>query len=236
MCKSFRMLVVLLLRLVTSVQAQPPGRQRGRGPFGGGAAGLLALLASMTEVQKELNVNDIQEKLLDALVSDLREQQRSAFRRGFNGPRGDRDEQLREVRRHMQELNAQGEKLMATIFESEQQVRFNQLRVQYEGVRALDRDEISKALGLTDTQLQVIREIRESDDGSRDGGVRRSGQEREADIVAVFTKEQKEKWDHMQGETFAFPPRPRSYGRRGFRGSGRGSGERPRRSTPPSDR
>ena len=244
MCKSLRIpVIVLLLLLVISVQAQPPGRQRGRGPFGRGPTSPLAFLVSMAEVQKELKVDAVQGKLLDALLDDLREQRgalrRGAFRRGFNGPRGDRDEQFQEDRRHMQELNEQGEKLLATIFEPEQQARFNQLRIQFEGVRALDRDEITKVLGLTDAQLQVIREIRESDelpDGSRDGEVRRPGQRREADIVAVFTKEQKEKWDHMQGETFAFPPRSRWFGRRGFRGPGRGGGERPQRPTPPSDR
>ena len=239
MCKSIRMpVIVVLLLLATIAQAQPPGRPRGRGRFGrGGPSSPLAFLVSMAEVQKELKIDTVQEKLLDALLDDLREQ-RGAFRGGFNGPPGDREAQFQEYRRHTQKLNRQGEDLLATIFEPEQRARFNQIRIQYEGVRALDRDEVTQVLGLTDTQLQVIREIRERDelpDGSRDREVRRPGQQREADMLAVFTEEQKKKWEDMQGKAFAFPRRSRWYGRRGFGGPGRGAGEPPRRQRPPSD-
>ena len=241
MCKSVRIpVIVVLLLLATSVQAQPPGRQRGRGRFGrGGPNSLLAFLVSMAEVQKELKIDAVQEKLLDALLDDLREQQRGAFQGGLNGPRGDREAQFQEFLRHMQKLNRQGEDLLTTIFEPEQRARFNQIRIQYEGVRALDRDEVAQVLGLTDTQLKVIREIRERDeppDGSRDREVRRPGQQSEADMLAVFTEEQKKKWEDMQGKAFVFPRRSRWYGRRGFGGPGRGGGERPRRQRPPSDR
>ena len=212
MIHRFHVLVIVpLMFLVASADAQPP---RQRGPFGRrGPVSGLTYLTSLPEVQKEIGVSSEQAKLIDALLDDLREQ-RSVFRRGF-GRSSEDEEPGQDNRSRFQELYENGEKLLATIFETEQAARLNQLRIQYEGVRALDRSEVAQALALSQTQRQAIQEIRQS--GAQSYGDQAARERVQTDMIAVFSGDQKEKWEELTGAAFKFPERRRRSRWRGDR-------------------
>lgn len=213
--------LIATLLVATTVEAQPARRPRDRGPFRGRGArdGLMFLLA-VPEVQKELDVAPEQQELLDALQEDLRTQRRGLFRRG-RGRRGrgsDRGDR-------MQSLNRQMEKLVATVLERQQNERLHELRLQHEGLDALDRPEFVEVLGLSEAQIEEIRELRDAERLARFEPERerlsnseraRRDHELETNVWAVLTKKQEQRWKSARGKAFKFPDRQRS-GRRGFR-------------------
>jgi hypothetical protein len=183
----------------------------------------LVLLVSVPDVQNELHVDARQQQLLEALVADLGDQQRGLFRGGFDEPREPDDDNSRfeRTRSRWQELSRQSERLILAVFEPKQAERLNQLRLQFESVRALDRAEFLEAIGLTDDQKEQIRQIRDRESADREAArdQTRSGRDVvEADLMAVLTDEQKAKWEQMKGEPFTFPEGFARFGRRGFRG------------------
>jgi hypothetical protein len=203
--------VAILLLATAHAEAQGPGRGRGRGGFGRGLGNDLIYLVAMREVREEISIDEEQEQLLDALAADLREQQRAAFRGGFDGPPGrpDEDSPGQDGRSRLRRLADTGEKLIMSVLEPDQATRLRQLRVQYEGLRAFDREPFLAALKLTEIQQEQIREIRSSD---------RPAAELEAEVRMSLTESQIAQWDQMKGDSFTFPQRRGRFGRRGFRG------------------
>jgi hypothetical protein len=213
-----RTAVALTLLLLTAhLAAQPPERERGRGMFG--RRGMLSdqmRLVSMPEVREELAIDEEQALFLDALVADLRDQQRTAFSRGLDGPeRRDPESQFEEFRERLQELHRQSEQLLLAVLEPEQVSRLNELRVQYEGIRAFAREDFNAALELTDNQQDQVRKILATTASVR-GRRRGDSAESVAKIKSVLTEGQLAKWEEMKGDEFTFPERSRRFGRRGF--------------------
>lgn len=204
--------MLVLAVVAAQLEAQGPGRGRGRGGgFGFRRMGNdLVVLVGMTEVQEELAIDKEQEQLLDALTADLFDQQRVAFRGGFgpsDGSEGAADGAGRALK--LQQLRDTGEKLILSVMDPDQASRLAELRVQFEGLRAFDRDSFVAALKLTELQKEQIREIREA---------RRPLAEIEREVMMSLTEDQIAKWDELKGESFTFPRRRPRFGRRGFRG------------------
>jgi hypothetical protein len=194
----------------------------------------VTFLVSLREVQDELQLTSQQRELLESLQADLADQRRGMFRGGPPGVRPGEEAQ-EEMRQRFQALGQQGEKLVMTVLEPAQAERLRQLRLQRLGVRALDRDDVAKALELSEGQRQSIRGMLSGDSGpgnnpQEDNPTRRESdaqpKELDAQVMAVLSDEQKQQWETMKGKAFAFPQRPPRFGPRGFRGRG-GEGRRP---------
>ena len=96
--------LITLLLVTSNVDAQQPGRGRGRGPFGGrGMPEGITFLVAVPEIQKELGLSSDQQELLDALQADLRDQRRGLFRGGFGSPRGGDERERYEESLRMRE-------------------------------------------------------------------------------------------------------------------------------------
>jgi hypothetical protein len=237
--------LIALLLIATAADAQSWRGPRGRGPFGGrGAPGGLLFLVSVDAVQDELAVTAEQRELLESLQADLSDQRRGLFARRFAGPPepGDRNERSDEIQQGMEKLNRQGDELVTAILEPNQTERLQQLRLQHEGVRAFERPEIVKDLGLSDSQLAKIRQMRDEVQprGAENEVEDAPAIDRRADrgqlesrILAVLTNQQIEDWEKMKGKEFEFPERVSRLGQRRSRGRSEGDrGERQRRPPP----
>ncbi len=131
--------LITLLLVTSNVEAQQPGRGRGRGPFGGrGMPEGITFLVAVPEIQKELGLSSDQQELLDDLQADLRDQRRGLYSRGFGSPRG-RDERFEELRKKIQEFNRHGDQLVKTVLEPKQAERLDQLELQRAGIRVRRR-------------------------------------------------------------------------------------------------
>jgi Spy/CpxP family protein refolding chaperone len=207
---------VAVLALTSSASAQQRQRgQRGQGQppgFGGGFGGGPLFLLSQKSVQDELKLTEDQIKQ----VTDASKKQTEA-RQGLR----DLDQDARQKK--MQELNQDSEKAIATILKPDQAKRLNQISLQQQGYRALATPKVAKELGLTDDQLQKLRDIsadvrtqmRDLFQGGG-GGNREEAQKKIADLnkattekaMGVLTADQKTKWKEMTGEPFKGEIRP----------------------------
>ena len=148
------MLGVLLA--AASGVVQPPGRWRGPGSFGrrGMTANSLTFLTGIPEVQKEL---ELEHRTTGAAASSAGGFSRSVVwtRAGWRLGRGTgaaaREDS--QVRRRFGNHRLRREADAAS----------GQIRLQREGLRALVRTEIVKAIEISDAQLERIREITDSD-------------------------------------------------------------------------
>ena len=209
-----------------TVEVQRSDQSRRGGPFSSRERmeGIVFLI-SIPEIQQELKLTGEQQKLRDALNTDLLDQRRALFRNGFddNSSAEDRFEQMR---RRSQEFSRQSNELAKTILEPEQTKRLNQLDLQFVGVRAFERDEVVQSIGLTELQRDQIRKIRESTRRSKATNRGKSrGRESSGDfnsipqaVLAVLTDEQKQHWKKIRGNKFKFPGWMSRVGRAGFRG------------------
>jgi hypothetical protein len=114
------------------------------------------------------------------------------------------------MRKQIERLDQQGEKLVTAILEPNQTQRLQELRLHYEGVAALDRAKVAQDLGLSESQQADIRDLLGSVN-SRDAGrnnQRPSAAERDAvaaKIMDLLSDEQKKRWESMKGKPFSFP-------------------------------
>jgi hypothetical protein len=192
--------------------------------------GGLTFLIAIPEVQEELAVTPQQQELLESLHADLQTQRRGLFRRRSGGARSE------EIRDQFRTFREQGEKLVTTILEPSQTQRLHQLRLQHEGIAALDRNEFVQALGLSESQRDKLRDIRGLglSRGRERSGERLSAAEwdaHRAQIMAVLSDEQKKRWEAKKGNEFRFPDRLSRFAPRGF-GGGRGGDRGPRSQRP----
>lgn len=238
--------------------AQGPGGGRGRGGFGGGFGGFgrggssISGLLRMEEVQKEISVTDEQKAALDKAAEERRAQfgQGGGFNFGElqNLSEEERNKRMEEFRKTMEESQKKSEEQIKAILKPEQVARLNQLRVQQEGLGALNREEVQKELGLSEEQVGKIKAATEARNarGSAPAGnfqdlseedLRKVREEREArvkkydeDMKAVLTADQAAAFEKMQGAKFTFPAGGGFGGPGGGRGGrgGSGGGGRPR--------
>jgi Spy/CpxP family protein refolding chaperone len=215
---------LVLFLIATAAQAQDRGRRMGFGGPGFFGASSSQLLGT-PEVQKELGVTDEQKGLIEDMVADIREKMREAFAGGggFQDFQNLSQEEQRKVmeegRKKGEEVQKKADDMVAMILEPKQLELLQQLKLQREGVMALNRDEIAKKLAITDEQREKIRKIQEesrpqfsfqqlSEEERRElfAKMRERGEKMNADIIAVLTPEQKSNWEKMQGKKFEFPP------------------------------
>ncbi len=197
-------------------QAPPPGPFGPGGPRGpGGPLGLL----SMPEVQRELKLDPAQVDLL----GDLRQSApRPNFQELQNLSPQERQQRFAAMQRDQ-------EKKVAEILSKDQLARLKQLQLQQMGIRAVDRPEVARQLGLTADQQDQVRSalqgereaMRQLFTGFDPGGTPPSPEERqqsfqkmrdlragtEAKLNGILTASQKQQLKTLQGAPFQFPQR-----------------------------
>lgn len=233
----FAVAVGLAFALVaTSAVAQPPGGpggpggQRGPGMFmmGGGMMGYAQLLR-IEKVQKEIELTDDQK----AELQKIEEQSRTRMRELFQGGGQDRE----AARQRFEQARQETEKAIEGVLLPNQVKRLKEIRLQVVGIDGALRDaEVRKELGVTEEQVQKIREAvqkaMEEMRGQRQQGERPSAEEMQKRMqemrtkmaeaaMAQLTEEQKNKWNKMIGEKLEISP-SEIFG--GFRGRQDGPG------------
>jgi Spy/CpxP family protein refolding chaperone len=206
--------------------AQEGGRGGRRGSRGGSS------LLSMPEVQKELNLQQAQIDLLQALRQNRQGGDRESLRSLSREERTKRFTAMRLER----------EKKVAEILDAKQVARLKQLELQQAGPRALGQKDVADALKLTPDQRQkvdaAVQAERETmrqafagfggrNGGNANGGTQPTPEQRQqafqkmremraataTKLNAVLTDGQKKQFQSMQGAPFQFPER--RGGRRG---------------------
>ena len=215
-----------LMMAADSLWAQPPGGPRGRGPGGrGGFGGGIELLFNPT-VQKELELVEDQEDKL----RELAEQMRNRFRSIFSDMR-DRDpqERFRVMRERMEDEQKKMQAQLGEILLPHQLERFQQLQLQTQLQRGrtadvLGSDELRQKLGLTDEQVEKMRETAREAQQELQEKMAKAQQEAVEKILSVLTPEQRRQWDALVGTPANLQPRG-NFGR-GRRGGGEAPGRR----------
>ncbi len=225
----------LIMVLATGVSAQPPdsgpGGPRGGGPRGffgpGGGTGLELLYSA--EVRDEIELVEEQEEQLRELGNRLRDEMRSVF--------GELRELPAEERRDamMAKFEAQRERVqqeLGNILLDHQMERLDQLQLQARLQRggaadALGSTEIREKLGLTDDQLEQMRQTAAVAEQELRETIRKATEEARNKVLSVLTPDQRATWEAMTGTSFEFENNRRG-GRRG------GISQRSRQGGPPN--
>lgn len=184
---------------VSPALAQQRQRQPG-GRFGGGFGGGVVYLLTQKSVQDELKLSEEQVKQ----VKEFQEKQR-ADRPNFQGL------EREEIQKKLAERRKAESEAIAKILKPEQVKRARQIALQQQGARALNNEEVAKALNVTDEQKEKIRDIqRKSFEEMR--GIGRGEEARtkiqelvkatNEKVLGVLTAEQKTKFKEMQGKPF----------------------------------
>lgn len=214
------LLIVGLAVLATAAQ-QPDRRFGRRGGRGGGGRfsgeNSIVRLVEMRDVQRELQLNEDQQQLIYNLLSDRRDQISRAVQAvaaDITPIRPDESIQRamrRQVEQQARSISGKAEQIVAVILDAQQMERLQQIRLQQEGVRALDRQDFRIQLELSPAQIKKIRELRQAP-GSSDNG--RLSREVPPEVLAVLSPQQQQLWEQLKGPEFRFQRRGR-FGRRG---------------------
>ena len=215
------LVALLAVTLFTStVEAQ---RGRGGGFWGRNGDSLLNLLMN-EKVQEELDFVDDQADQVEELQNEFREEMRYMFEDMRDGG-GDRQEMFEKMREKMTELNEEFNSKAEELLIDDQLKRLKQLQNQSRmrgGIeRALENESFRDELGITDEQME---ELREKAEEVRDWAAKeyeRVREEAQDKVLSVLSKEQRDKIKEMTGDSFDFGQQ------RGFfnRGNGRGNGQ-----------
>lgn len=192
---------------------------------GGGSS---AMLLTIPEVQKELNLSEDQTKQLTELAQEVRDKMRASFGQFNFGElqnlsEEERQKRMDEMRKKAEEATKGVDEKVGKILDAKQSERLKQLQLQAEGARALTRPEVIKKLGISDEQLAKIKKIQEDARPTGRAGFNRdqSDEDRQAamkkmrerfekaekDCLAVLNDDQMLDWTNMCGKTFKFPER-----------------------------
>jgi hypothetical protein len=204
--------LVATVALASTACAQRGGGNRGGFGFGGrGGAG--AAMLRMPEVQTELKLSDEQKTKVTTLADKIQEERRGQFQ-------GLRDLSNEERQKKMADWRASEDKQLAEILNADQMKRYNQLRLQRQGISAVAEKPVADELKLTDDQRTKIQEIvsaqmaemqslRQGGGGGDPSAMREkmTAMRKQTDdkIAALLTDEQKSKWKEMTGAPFTFP-------------------------------
>ena len=219
--------------LANSASAQPGRGPGGRGPGGGPGAGGLDLLRSEV-VQKELELVDDQ---IDKL-RDLGEEMRNAMREVFQGIdfRNMTEEDRNALREKMREATGDIREKLEEILLPHQRERFQQLQLQAQmrggTARALGSEAVREALGISEDQVNELREKAEQANRELNEKIQKLREEARTELLeSVLSKEQLAKFEELLGEPFQFPQPQfgRGPGQGGGRGPGGGDGQGRRR-------
>ncbi len=221
--------VGLVAVAVVVAATQPALAQRGGGRgFGGGMGGTTAKarLATLSEVQTELKLNDEQKSKITAISEQL-----VSDTRGLFGGGGDPS----ETREKMEQLNKDASAKVDALLDPAQQKRLQEIAIQVNGPSSLSDPAVVDKLQLTDDQKKQIEDARQSNfqalrDAFADMGsmsreerqAKREEMRKAADekLLAVLTPQQKTEFDGLKGAPLTVDLSPL----RGQRGGGGGGG------------
>ena len=220
-------LKVLVAVTALALLASPALAQRGRGR--GGPRGGAAALLGNEGVQKELKL----EKDQIEKVKDYSEKAQAKVK-DFNKEIADlsNDEKMEKRQAFFKKMTEEGDKFAKDLLNKDQTKRFKQLQVQaraqFEGPGIFIDAEVAKALKLTDSQKDDIKQITEdyrkdvkelfAGGGGQEAFKKIPAMRKEAvdKAMKVLKDEQKKAWNEMKGKDFEF-----QFGRgRGRRGGG----------------
>lgn len=200
----------------SQVWAQPPAQPGGqRGPreerfFGpmGGAGGNLMLLMNPTII-KELELSDEQEQKLRQLNEEVREKMRQQFADLRDLSPEQRQARFQQMRETMEAQVKEVQKKVNEILLPHQQKRLEQIgfqmRTRMGGVGGVIEDpQVVKKLGLTEDQIQKLRQIREETMEKLRTLPQQIQKEAEEKAMNVLTEQQKQLLKEMRGERFDF--------------------------------
>jgi hypothetical protein len=209
---------------VVALLTTPALAQRGRGMGGRGGADL-GTLAQNKSVQEELKVSEDQTKKITEALTKLREDLKDDYaklgggRRGGGGGNNATQEERAAARKKTGEAEA---KAINGILDEKQQKRLQQIRVQQQGLAALQDEETQKTLKLTDEQKDKIKAIGadvQKEIGNLGGGggggrgnpetrQKIQGLRKEAmqNAVKVLNEDQQKTYKEMAGEPFDYKP------------------------------
>ncbi len=184
-------------------------------------------LVELEPVRSELDVNEQQSDLLDALSSDL-DRQREAILHGDDAPRSSNEElelqRRKSLSSRLAKFDRDSEALIGAVLNDNQAVRLQQLYVQRDGAQALDRPEVAEKLQITDEQRKDLLELRatfakklqDTFMARRDQFRNRTGLEETmrdaeqlrakelAEIRKLLNEEQQSRFHELTGEPFDF--------------------------------
>jgi len=228
--KSIQLLIPMLaafsviLACTALSQAQPPQGRGFRGMMGGGS--ILWLLQN-EQIQKELDLVPEQLEQLQALAEKRRQRRRP----DWSGFRDLTEEQRRErfakMREEMQQRQAESTKEVEGVLLRHQVERLRQIQLQMQVQRggttgALSSDQVVQLLGITEEQLEKLREVRADVEKEMQEKMAEVREEARQKLLQVLTPEQRKKLEKALGEKFTLD---RSAFRRGpQRGPGAGGG------------
>ncbi len=236
------MVMLLTVGLTGGLALAQPPQGGGRGPGGRPGFGMMgggmgwAQLLRIEKVQKEIELTDEQKAEVEKITTENREKMRELFTQGQGGDRQANIEKMRH-------LQAEAQKNIEAALLPHQVARLKEIRLQIAGVQALSDPEVQKELGLSEEQVQKLRDaarevmqgMRPQDgQGPRDPGAIRQRfeemrQKLEEAALKVLTDDQKAKWEKMKGEKFEISPEdlfPRREGGPAAPGGDRGAGRR----------
>lgn len=155
--RSIRLALGAALLVGTVALAQPPGGPGGFGGFGGfGGGGLSGMIGQNKQLQEELKVDKDQADKLQEAMTKVREEMRdvTAKLRDRNVSQDERAEIMRKV----SEAN---QRALATVLNTNQIKRLHQIENQQAGLNMFTKEDVQKALKLSDEQKEKITAIRD---------------------------------------------------------------------------
>lgn len=234
-------LVVLTVALMSS-ESSAQFRGGGRGGPGGMMGESPLTLINDKNVIEELELVEDQIEALDELQDDMR----NVFRESFSGMRDrfrdenvDREALMEEIREKIQSQMGTVETDLKEILLPHQVTRLDELYFQMQASRSgtdgmLSNPKIKERLGLTDEQLEEIKEKAEEVKEDLDEKIEALRAEARDEILSVLTSDQQKQIKEMMGDNFEFERNERGRGDRG--GRGRAGGDRGGRGGPGGDR
>jgi hypothetical protein len=231
-------LALLALLVASPLLAQQRGRGFGGGGFGGGFGITKAQLLANENVQKELDLVDIQKEEIDQIVEESR-----AGRRGGRG--GFQDLSPEEIQKMVEERQARNreiDKKIDAVLVGPQRSRLNEIYIQALGTGAFSVPEIAKELGISeelqtkmnDTRMEAFQAAFQGGGfGGGGGGTARGGfeqfakirEESDKKVVALLSDDQKAKFEKMKGKKVNFDLTTIGFGGRGGRRGGGGGNQ-----------
>jgi len=110
-------------------------------------------LLTNKSVQEELKITDAQA----AKLTKLREEREAHMKKAFEEAKGDREKAQELFKKFAEEGNKAAADYIKSDLKPEQARRFHQIEIQVGGLRAFDRDDVKKALKLTDKQAEELK-------------------------------------------------------------------------------
>jgi Spy/CpxP family protein refolding chaperone len=233
----------LLTMALVALLAVPVLAQRFGGGFGmfGGAQGGDRLLMNKS-VQDELKLDDKQKKQLEEISKSAREEGRKAFEAMKDGDK----EKAMEIFKKVGEEQTKSLKKFKDGLTSTQTKRFGQIEVQVakqrNEVNIFKREDIQKALKLTDKQKESVKEtlsdlekdVKEVMEDAKGGGKEKRGElfkklqtmRKDAfeKVTKAFSEDQNKAWNELSGEKFEYKEDKGRFG--GFGGKGKRGGKK----------